>query len=223
MLREERTTVPEIRLEPPPEPPGLPEFPAVVEPAITDIPGPPAAPGPAEPVAWERTHTPSSDELLDRAVPALLADHRARAALDGHRYVFLGASLLADDKDRAVPAVLLLVYDYTDERALEFTLDDGEPPVVAGIAESPAQPGLSAAEAERAVAIARTHSAAVRRAPADWAPMVLLTSDVREGDEHHGRRRAYVGFGPPDRRRPAVRVVVDLGEERVVDGGGGDE
>ncbi|MFG2178419.1 hypothetical protein ACGFLS_06840 [Streptomyces abikoensis] len=211
--------MPEIRLEPPPDRPGLPEFPAVVEPAVRDIPGPPPAPGPAEPVAWERTATPSGEELLDRAAPAVLADPRARAALDGHRYAFLGAGLLADDKDRTTPAILVLVYDYTDDRTLEFTLDDGEPPVLTGMTAGPAQPALSDAEIERAVEIARAQSEAARRAPADAVPMVLLTSDVHEGDEHHGRRRAYVAFGSPDRRMPRVRVLVDLGEERVVDAG----
>ncbi|MEU7133641.1 hypothetical protein [Streptomyces sp. NPDC046261] len=216
--------MPEIRLEPPPERPGYGEFPAVVEPPIRDLPEPAAAPGPAEPVPCVRTTPPSSAELLDRATPVLLSDERARAALDGHRYVFLGASLLADDKERTTPAILVLVYDYTDERALEFTLEGTEALSVSAMAESAAQPGLSDAEIERAVAIARTHSEFVRRAPADAVPMVLLTSDVREGDEHHGRRRAYVGFGHADRRLPGVRVVVDLGEERVLGAGGeGDE
>ncbi|MFI1968646.1 hypothetical protein BLA24_11435 [Streptomyces cinnamoneus] len=216
--------MPEFRLEPPPERSGLAEFPAVVEPPISDIPAPAAPPGPAEPVTWERTVTPSSEELLDRAVPLLLADARVRTALDGHRYVFLGASLLADDKDRTTPATLVLVHDYTDGRTLEITLDADEHPAVLALAESAAQPGLSDAEIARAVAVARTHSEAVRRLPAYHVPMVLLTSDVHEGDEHHGHRRAYVGFGQPDRRLPRLRVVVDLGEERVLGpGGGGDE
>ncbi|MFI9202342.1 hypothetical protein [Streptomyces sp. NPDC053048] len=216
--------MPEFRLGPPPERPGLGEFPAVVEPPVEDIPRPPAPPGPAQPVAWERTRTPSSEELLGRAAPALLADERARAALDGHRYVFLGASLLADDKDRTTPQTLVLVYDYTDERALEFVLDEGEPPRVTTMAESPARPGLSDAEVERATAIARTHSSVVRRAPADAVPMVLLTGDDGEDDGRQGRRRAYVGFGSPTRRLPGVRVVVDLGEERVLGAEGkGDE
>ncbi|MCC3777551.1 hypothetical protein, partial [Streptomyces sp. UNOB3_S3] len=180
------------------------------------------APGPAEPVAWEPTAVPSGEELLERATPVVLADPRARAALDGHRYVFLGAGLLSDDKDRTTPAILVLVYDYTDDRTLEFTLDDGEPPVLTGMTAGPAQPALSDAEIERAVAIARAQSEAVRRAPADAVPMVLLTSDVHEGDEHHGRRRAYVAFGSPDRRMPQVRVLVDLGEERVVGTGRGE-
>ncbi|GAA2718156.1 MULTISPECIES: hypothetical protein [Streptomyces] len=215
---------PQIRLGPPPARPGLPEFPAVVEPAIEDIPAPPPAPAPAEPVAWQRLAVPSAEELLDRAVPAILADHGARSALDGHRYVFLGAARLADAKAPAAPGLFVLAYDYTDERALEFTLADGDPPLLLAMAESAAQPALSPAEADRAVAIARAHSEAARRALQDSVPMVLLTSDVREGDEHHGRRRAYVGFGSPARRMPDVRLVVDLGEERVLGtGGGGDE
>ncbi|MFF4739398.1 hypothetical protein ACFY2W_26470 [Streptomyces sp. NPDC001262] len=218
-----RAVPPEIRLDPPPQRSGAEEFPAVVEPPLTDIPEPGPPPGPAEPVAWERTRHPSSAELLARTTPVLLADGRVRAALDGRRYVVLGASALSDDKDRTVPAILVLVHDYTGRRTLEITLADAEPPVVVGVTESRAQPGLSPAETERAVELARTHPEVVRRRTADSVPMVLLTSDVEEGDEHHGHRRAYVGFGPPGERLPRVRVIVDLGEERVLGGGGGDE
>ncbi|MFI1252273.1 hypothetical protein ACH4U6_00505 [Streptomyces netropsis] len=216
--------MPDVRLEPPPERPRLPEFPAVVEPAIRDIPDPGPVPGRAEPVVCERAAAPTSEELLSRVVPVLTADDRVRAALDGRRYALLGASALTDDKDPATPAILVLAHDYTGGRTLEITLDDGAPPTVVGMAESSAQPGLSDAEIERAVTLARAHPEVARRATADCVPMVLLTSDVAEGDEHHGHRRAYVGFGPPDERLPRVRVVVDLGEERVLGAGGdGDE
>ncbi|RLU77117.1 hypothetical protein CTZ27_38240 [Streptomyces griseocarneus] len=221
--REKGRAVPlEIHLDPPPQRVGAEEFPAVVEPPIADIPEPGPAPGPAEPVAWEHTGHPSGAELLGRAMPGLPADDRVRAALDGRRHVVLGASAL-DDKERAVRAIVVLVHDHTGHRTLEITLDDGEPAVVTGVTESGAQPGLCPAEIERAVEIAGAHPRVVRRRTADSVPMVLLTSDVEEGDEHYGHRRAYVGFGPPDERLPRVRVIVDLGEERVLGGGGRDE
>ncbi|GGR37840.1 hypothetical protein GCM10010219_48560 [Streptomyces netropsis] len=195
-----------------------------MEPAIRDIPDPGPAPGQAEPMVCERAVAPTSEELLSRVVPVLTADDRVRTALDGRRYALLGASALTDDKDRATPAILVLAHDYTGGRTLEITLDDGAPPTVVGMVESSARPGLSDAEIERAVTLARAHPEVARRATADCVPMVLLTSDVAEGDEHHGHRRAYVGFGPPDERLPRVRVVVDLGEERVLGAGGdGDE
>lgn len=216
--------MPDIRLEPPPDRPRLPEFPATVEPAIRDIPGPGPEPGPAGPVVCERAAAPTGEELLSRVSPVLTTDDRIRAALAGRRYALLGASALTDDKHRATPAILVLAYDYTGGRTLEITLDDGAPPTVTGLVESPAQPGLSDAEIARAVTLARTHPEVARRATADCVPMVLLTSDVAEGDEHHGHRRAYVGFSLPDERLPRVRVIVDLGEERVLGAGGdGDE
>ncbi|MCC2274305.1 hypothetical protein LKL35_02465 [Streptomyces sp. ET3-23] len=167
-------------------------FPAVVELPLTGIPPAAPPPGPADPVAWEPAGHPSGAELPARTTPVLMADGRVRAALDGRRYVVLGASALNDDKGRSVPAILVLVHDYTGRRTLEITL-------------------------------AGTHPEVVRRRTADSVPMVLLAGDVAEGDEHHGHRRAYVGFGPPDERLPRVRVIVDLGEERVLGGGGGDE
>ncbi|MFI9719447.1 hypothetical protein ACIHFE_07280 [Streptomyces sp. NPDC052396] len=212
---------PAIHLPPPPDRPGLPELPPVVHPVIHELPAPTAEELPVAVLtdAHHREEAAQGPDLL----AVLLADERVRGALQGHRYAFLGASTTDDGKGGAAPAgILALLYDYTAGHALEVTVHRAELTVTA-IAAGAGQPALSTVETERAVALARAHPATAPRLAAGFVPMVLLTSDVGEGDRHHGRRRAYVGFGPPGERLPRVRVIVDLGEERVVetDAGGG--
>ncbi len=210
---------PAIHLPPPPDRPGLPELPPVVHPALRELPAPAAGEVPVEVLA--DAHHPDRAAREPDILAVLLADERVRGALRGHRYAYLGAGPV-DDHKGAEAQVRALLYDYTAGRPLEITLR-GDGPSVAAVGEGTGQPALSGAEAERAVALARAHPGVAGRLGPGDVPMVLLTSDVGEGDRHHGRRRAYVGFGPPDERLPRVRVIVDLGEERVVetDAGGG--
>jgi hypothetical protein len=205
-----RTTLPR-----PPRVPALAEFPAVVEPALVDIDEPPDSGIQGYELIWSRP-SPPPETLLDAATEVGLADERVRRLLADKRYAVLGSSTLLDRKD-GPPAALMMVYSYSDEQTYRIRLEvrDGEV-LVDDVEALDEQPPASDEEIERAVGIAREAADVRPHLAADYAAMALLTSSVQQGDEHYGRRRVVVSFGPADERLPRVRALVDLGAEEVL-------
>jgi hypothetical protein len=221
-------TTPSFRIPEPPAEVDLGEFPAVIEPPLRQLPEPGPAPGTATYFESERRELTPGAELLARATPALLAEEGVRGFTGGRELTFLGASRRVDAKPGEPSPVTVVAYDYAANRAYAVQLEPDEDLRVTEVTELPGQPPLSDEEIERAAEIALADPWVARRVTDGFLPMVLLTSDVEPGDEHWGRRRAYVGFGPPDERLPRLRVIVDLGAGEVVatsgtNGGGGDE
>jgi hypothetical protein len=205
-------------IPPPPDLPDLYEFPAIIEPALKELPtlAPPPV-EPAEPVPSERIAITSSVELTRRVVPVAIADERVSRVLNGKRYAMLGASRRVDDKERLPAHTLLAIYNYTDDKAYEVWLGGrGVDLHVLEVFATGEQPSLSDEEIERAVRLARSDQRVAASLPEEFKAMALLTSAVDPGDKHYGRRRAYVGFGPPDERMPRIRAIVDLSTEEVV-------
>jgi hypothetical protein len=164
-----------------------------------------------------RVAVPATTEMADIFREAVFADERIQRLLVDKRHAVLGASRLLDDKEREVPASLLLLYSYTDERAYRVWLEgEGGDLRVRDIEELDQQPPASEEEIQRAIDIARAAGDVESRLAEGFEATALLASSVEPGDRHYGRRRVAVGFGPPDERLPRVRVLVDLGTEEVL-------
>jgi hypothetical protein len=205
---------------PPRVPPALQEFPAVVEPPLRDIDDPPETLIEGFELVESqspRVAVPATTEMADPFREAVFADERIQRLLVDKRHAVLGASRLLDDKEREVPASLLLLYSYTDERTYRVWLEgEGGDVRVRDIEELDQQPPASEEEIQRAIDIARTADDVESRLAEGFEATALLASSVEPGDRHYGRRRVAVGFGPPDERLPRVRVLVDLGTEEVL-------
>jgi hypothetical protein len=205
----------------------LDELAPALDPALRDMPewpGEPVESGP-NPVEVERMDPFS--RLLADAQDRARSDERVREYLAGHRHAFLGASLL--DVKEAGRTVVVLVYDYERNTALEITLaGEGEAFEVVGVEDVRYQPPPSDEEIQRATELARSDERVAGHLSDDLESTAILVSDVEQGDRHYGFRRIEIGFGRPDERLPRVRALVDLSEERVLGVGadhhqGGDE
>lgn len=210
---------PDFKLPPPGREPLRAEAPAVIEPPLRDIPEFDGleVDGGFEPFESERLRAPVDQELARRVREVSFADERVQRALGEARHVVIGVSRRVDDKDRRTTATLLVAYRYDDERAVEVWLDgeDGELQV-ADVVEADYQPAPADEEVERAIELARGHRRLAGAIADDHEATVILASDVGPGDEHYGRRRFVVGFGPPDERAPRIRALVDLGAGEVL-------
>jgi hypothetical protein len=194
------------------------EFPAVVEPALRDIPVPPEhAIDQWEPFESQPASLQSGREVLEIIQRAAFADDRVNGLLEGKRYTVVGASRLLDRKDDRSPTAVLVLYSHTDARAYRMWLaGEGDALRVQDLEETDEQPQESDEELERAIEIARGSGDVAPLLDDGFEAMGLLTSAVQPGDRHFGRRRLIVGFGPPDERLPRVRALVDLGDEAVL-------
>jgi hypothetical protein len=194
------------------------EFSAIIEPALRDIPDSPDVEieGGAEVVQSERHDLFGDDELL-RARDAALGDERVQRLLVDQRYSVIGASRRFDDKERREPSTVVVVYRYGDQRTVEVWLEgDREELRVSDVVEADYQPAPSDEEIAYAIELARGGRGVAEHLVDDYEATALLTSDVEPGDLHYGSRRFVVGFGPADERQPRVRVLVDVGAERVL-------
>jgi hypothetical protein len=206
-----------LELPRPPVPPLLGEHPAVVEPALREMPPFQGVEvSEARPVDIRDGDERAFAELAARAREVALADARVRESLGDRRYAVIGVTR-ADAKRIREARLTLVIHCYDDGLTYEVGLDerDGEP-VVRDVSTSDYQPALSDEEVEEAIGLARGHRMVVDRLEEGFAAHTLLTSAVEPGDEHHGRRRVSVVFGPPDERLPRVHAVVDLGSRNLV-------
>lgn len=195
------------------------EFPAIVEPALRDIPESPEPDieGGFKAFEGERHDVAPDEPLLRVAREAALADERVRRALGDERFAVIGISRRVDDKERREAVAVLVAYRYHDDRAVEVWLGGPEEePRVAEVLEVDYQPPPSDEELERAIELARGGRGVAEQLDEGWEATGILTSDVDPGDRHYGRRRFVVGFGPAEERQPRVRALVDLGAERVL-------
>jgi hypothetical protein len=194
------------------------EFPAVIEPALRDIPEnlEPEIESGFKVVEGERHDLAAEGRLVGAARDVALADERVQSVLGDGRFAVIGVSRRLDDKERREALTVLVAYRYGDGRAVEVTLSGDEELRVADVQEVDYQPPPSDEELERAIALARGGRGVAELLADGWEATVILTSDVEVGDRHYGRRRFIVGFGPADERQPRLRALVDLGSERTI-------
>lgn len=195
------------------------EFPAIIEPALRDIPENLDAEieGGFQLVEGERHDLAAHDRLLAAAREVALADERVRLALGDRRFALIGASRRLDDKERREPVTVVVAYRYEDARAVEVWLTgEADDLRVAEVQEVDYQPPPADDELRRAIELARGARGVAEQMADGWEATAILASDVEPGDRHYGSRRFIVGFGPADERMPRVRALVDLGVERVL-------
>lgn len=203
-----------------PRPPSVPvvgEHPAVIEPALRDLPEFRAeiAVGEAEPVKVRRVKDDWA-RLEAAALEAAQTDERFRELVADRAHTLIGVSRL--DRKRAKPRELVLVaYCHDDGLSYETRLrEEGDGLRVRSVRASSHHPAPSDAEVEQALALASGHRLVRDRLDEGYDGHVLCVSDVEPGDENHGRRRFSVVFGPADERLPRIHAVVDLGSERLL-------
>jgi hypothetical protein len=196
------------------------ELPAIIEPPLRDIPdfdGREPESGP-ERFDSEPLELPGK-EMVQRATELALADERVRRELAGGRYSVSGVSWLLDRKGDG-PAGIVVIYSHARGLALEVSLvGEGDQLQVSDLAAVDSQPPPSDEEVELAIRLAGDDRRISDYMADDFEATVLLTSAVERGDQHHGRRRVLVAFGPPAERLPRLRALVDLGQERVLAAG----
>jgi hypothetical protein len=201
----------------PPVPPLLGEHPAVVEPALREMPPFQGLEvSDARAVDVDEGDDRAFAELAARAREAAFADARVRERLGDRRHAVIGVAR-SDEKRARTVRLVLVVYCYDDGLAYEVGLaeQDGEL-AVRDVTTADYQPALSDEEVEEAIQLAGGHRQVVDRLQPGYEAHTLLTSAVEPGDEHYGRRRVSVVFGPPDERLPRVHAVVDLGSRNLV-------
>jgi len=112
---------------------------------------------------------------------------------------------------------LLVAYDYTNDVAVEFTVDQGNDRALE-VSESAYQPPITQAEVDRAFELARADR---RLADVDTDDLVLMSIplDSPLAGERANHRMLEVLFGCEGDRLPRYRAIVDLSAEQVVSAG----
>lgn len=206
-----------IEISLPPIAPVLGEQPAIIEPALRDL---PAFSGMevSNPVRFEVEDVDDGEWLvLERqAVEVAFADDRVRRALADRHHTVIGTSRMTG-KDGQDWALTLVAFCYDDGLTYEVAMraESGRLAVV-DVTTTSNQPAPTAEETDAAVRIAKSHHLVVDRLRPGYEAHALLVSAVEPGDEHYGRRRFSVVIGPEDERLPRIHAVVDLGSEKLV-------
>lgn len=202
-----------------PKPPVVPvvgEHPAVIEPALRELPefrG--IEVSTPEPVPIERDDEREWADLVRRARELAFDDERVRRVVGDRRHGLIGLSR-RDDKERESRTLVLVAYGYEDGRGYEVLLGPEDDLAVRDVVAIDEHPAPSDEEVDLAIRIARADERVGHHLRDDFDAHALLVSDVADGDEHFGRRRFSVVFGYPDERLPRVNAVVDLMSEEVV-------
>jgi hypothetical protein len=194
----------------------------VIEPPLRDL-RPPETPVQAE--QWEpvssgplEIQNQLTEELAQRAQDTVLDTEEVRQVLDDKRYIAIGASLLEDRIENTISLVFIL-YNYTDNLAVEVSLDEyGQE--VTEVMEARYQPPPLQEEIDRAIQLAREDSRlATRYLSEHFEGTALLVSSVDPEDPYYNHRQFDVRFGRPDERLPRYGALVDLSTETVLRAG----
>lgn len=212
-------------LLPPPQPPqilplGLSR--PVIEPPLRDL-RPPDTPEQTE--QWEpvssgplEIQNQLTGEFAQRAQDTVLGTEEVRQVLDNKRYIAIGASLLEDRVENTTSLVFIL-YNYTDNVAVEVSLDENGQEVTE-VMEARYQPPPLQEEIDQAIQLAREDSRlATRPLSDDVEGTALLVSSVDPEDPYYNHRQFDVRFGRPDKRSPRYGALVDLSTETVLRAG----
>jgi hypothetical protein len=164
---------------------------------------------------------PGDDVLsLDRArsIADRVQKHDVfRKRLAHTRWSLIGAAERGERRKGEPIRHVLVAYDYTNDVAVEFTLDEGNERAVQ-VSESAYQPPITQAEIDRAFELARTDRRLADADLDDLAQMSIpLDSDL--SGERANHRMLEVLYGCPGERLPRYRAVVDLSAEQVVSAG----
>jgi hypothetical protein len=205
----------------PPPPRLLPndELPAIIEPPLQDLVAFPATSTIEE---WEPFTCGSvenllTEELTRRIQNFALADERVSQRLKGKRYIPIGASLLEKRDDPKSNSVVFILYNYTDNLAVEVLLDSDAQQII-DVFESPYQPAPLQHEIEQAVDLARKDNRLAKylEDQDDLEGTAILVSPVDPNNPNYCHRIFDVRFVCPSERLARYMAMVDLSTETVI-------
>ena len=205
----------------PPPPRLLPydELPAVIEPPLRDLVAFPAtnAIEEWEPFISHPVENLLTQELVCMAQNAALADERVARLLNGKRYILIGASLLEKRDEPRCASLVFILYNYTDDLAIEVSLDH-DAQKVTDVLETRHQPAPLQHEIEQVVALARKdiRLAKYLEDQDDLEGTAILVSPIDPNDPNYGHRIFDVRFVCPTERLARYMAMVDLSTETVL-------
>jgi hypothetical protein len=157
-----------------------------------------------------------TEDVARRAVDmALTADGVVRE-LDGKRYAIMSVGLKSLDRQTEYPWVIL--YDYTDDRVVEATVDVAGGKVL-DVTAARYQPPLTSSEQSHAIELVRRNGQLAAAGIAVETGAGLIVEEVNFRSPRYGHRLVDLRFGPEDRRAPTAFAIVDLSAQDVVSTG----
>jgi hypothetical protein len=162
--------------------------------------------------------TPLEDELTreegDRARQIALEEPRVRELLGGDRVTDFGAALVKG-KDEGQPDLLRYQFFSCDTlRSVQIVFGRSTLAVLE-VTSAEGQPAPLPEEVDRAISLAAAELAVDR----GLIGQAIFITREDPNDPLFRHRLADVRFGKPEERRPRLRALVDLCDERVVDSG----
>ncbi len=165
-----------------------------------------------EPFAAEPAEDEFTVERADLLVERALGHDLVRSRLEGVEWELIGAAQRRGK--RKVRNVLVVAYDYTNDVAIEVTVDEEDESV--DVTEASYQPPPTQAEIARAIELAHADERVARMDMAGLEAMTIPLDPPAAGEPGAGHRLLEVVFGRRGERLPDHRVVVDLSERRVL-------
>jgi hypothetical protein len=197
------------------------ELPPVIEPALVGVPAfERPLPDQIQPFASEPTEEAVSPELAATVHATVLGHEPMAKHLEGKRYEWIGVSVVdskaaSDSGWGKGTALLAILYSYPDNRAIEVRLDSAGRKVEA-VEHLAYQPPPTAAEIERAIALARGDERLAGQITEDLVGSAILVSSSDSLSPTFNHRQFDVRFAGPCDRLPSHTALVDLSRETVV-------
>jgi hypothetical protein len=152
----------------------------------------------------------------DRALAAALDDGRVSELVGRGRVINDGVAL-SKAKDTSEPDLLhYRLFSCETLRSVDVLIERAGLQVV-DVVQSEGQPGPTAEELDRAVALAAAELGVDETSGLVGRAIFMTREDP--GDPLFRHRLADCRFGKPDSRRPTLRALVDVCEERVISSG----
>lgn len=175
---------------------------------------------------WERVEsTPIKDEpiLTDELAgeaESVALEHEEVSEFIGDRYVVIGTSLERKLREDGEPTLLVVAYDYDDDRTIEVTLeyDDGELEVM-GVEQASYQPAPTGEELERSIQLAEEDEWLSEQLTREFEACTMLVTSTDLDDPRRAHRLFDVRFRQPNKQLPRYMALVDLSEDSVVEAG----
>ncbi len=151
-----------------------------------------------------------------RAVELALRSEDVSGELAGRRHEVIGVGSEAADRETQYP--LVIIFDYTENVAVEAAVDLGTGRV-REVRRRRYQPQLSASEERQAIELVRQGGRLSEYEDQLGSGAGILVEDVDFRSPRHGHRLVDLRFGPRTRRLPIAFAVVDLTDRDVVRAG----
>jgi hypothetical protein len=162
---------------------------------------------------------PEFDEESLKAIRERVLTHESLAkTLANKHYIWIGASLReGKGEEKQETSTIAVLYNYTDNLAIEVTLDAGRN--VLTIKQLREQPAPVREEIDQAIELARGDDRLARHLTHDMVGSAILVSPVDPLAPDFNHRQFDVRFGHPTERVPHLTALVDLSTRTVLAAG----